>query len=130
MMGKEYLFNSDRIYPRLPSGGPAPGNLLWHKYGGCIVKSGSLICYDVVQVIENNLVGGNTWDFKVRGYEGITFRTNYDWALVENTGENIALLRNWREARKDVERADARASSYWKRLVTVSAPVVEPTSET
>lgn len=108
----EYLFASDRLYPVDRSGDDIGG--------GFLVERDTLVCYDVKDVGNGNFMGASTWEFSVQGREG-RFRTHYDWALVENTPENIRNLQAMRSAQNTVEDWQRRVSRLAKHVVKVSS---------
>jgi hypothetical protein len=80
--GMEYLYVHDMIWKP-------------NKLEGYPVKFGAKIIVDNVVKLKND-----SFQFTIKGTEEI-YRTNYGWALVENTKENILRLNNYLSA-KDV----------------------------
>jgi hypothetical protein len=110
----KYLFASDRLYP-------VDRELDTHPHGGIGVEKDTLICYDVEAVGNNNLMGADTWQFKVEGKGDTLFRTHYAWALVENTPLNLgrlATLRRAQHAAEAARREAARVASFVANVAT------------
>jgi hypothetical protein len=123
----EYIFTSDRIYPkRLQHGSPLPQGLTWHEHGGCLVESGTLICYDVEPAGNNNIMRANTWTFKVRGFGDMVFQTHYDWALSENTVQNHACITAAVKADAALARAKSQSKLAHSLVKTVGRPSTTP----
>lgn len=89
----EYLFSSSNLYS--VGGGLDPA----------VVVPDTLVCYDVKQVHKPNFIGTLTWEFKVKGHGDTLYKTHYEWALVENTPENLQKLKALNDQQALVRRA-------------------------
>lgn len=80
------------------------------------VKELTLECYDIQPAGRDNIVGKSRWEFKVVGRGDQIFRTSYDWSLVENTPENLALIAEFEEIHRQREELQAKASAVFGRV--------------
>lgn len=80
------------------------------------VEELTLECYDIQPMGRRNIVGGSQWEFKVMGRGDQVFRTSYDWALVENTPENVALIAEFEEIHLQRAELQTKASAIFKRV--------------
>jgi len=92
----KYLYNYQYLYPV--------------GKGQEDVKELTLECYDI-EPTNRNIIGGSQWEFKVVGRGDQMFRTSYDWALVENTPENLALITEFEEIHRQREVLQTKASA-------------------
>ena len=111
----KYIFASDRLYP-------VDRELDTDPHGGIRVEPDTLICYDVEGVGNNNLMGADTWQFKVEGKGDTLFRTHYAWALVQLTEINVANHKAFRRLQLDARLAEQRARAYRSRVRDVRHP--------
>lgn len=51
----------------------------------------TLRCINVTPKGNNNFMGASRWDFQIEGRGDRWYHTYYEWALVEDTPENIEL---------------------------------------
>ena len=109
----EYIFASNRLYP-------VDRELDTSVHGGILVDKDVLICYEVEPVGSNNFMGASTWQFKVRGHGDVLYKTHYDWALVENTPENVVRLKALRDTRRRIEEIEREAKRQFKLVANVS----------
>ena len=116
----KYLFTSDRIYPVLKSRSPLPEGLEWHEGGGCLVIPDTLVCYDVEVAGTNNFMGADTWEFSVEGFDGLRFRTHYDWALVQNIPLNLVAHAAFCEKQREIAVMKKEAARIHKSILTVA----------
>jgi len=103
----KYLYNYQYLYPV--------------GKGQEDVKELTLECYDI-KPANPNLIGGSQWSFKVVGRGDQLFHTSYDWALVENTPENLALIAEFEGIHRQRSALQTKASEVFsrvKRFVTV-----------
>lgn len=125
----EYIFTSNRIYPKgVDRDAALPGGLTWHEHGGCLVESGTLICYDVAAAGNSNFMNADTWTFKVHGFEDMVFQTHYAWALSENTTQNRACITAAQRADATLAVAKAQSKLAHSLVKNVSRPSACPSA--
>jgi hypothetical protein len=106
----KYLYNYKYLYP---AGQPQED-----------VKELTLECYDI-QPINPNLIGGSQWKFKVVGRGDQKFITSYNWALVEDTPENLALIAEFEEIHRQREALQTKASEVFNRIKRFATAGIE-----
>jgi hypothetical protein len=79
------------------------------------VKELTLECYDI-QPARANMIGGRQWTFKIVGRGDQLFLTSYDWALVENTPENLALVAEFEAINRQRNQLESKASVAFKKI--------------
>jgi|ERR1700682_4424612 len=80
------------------------------------VKELTLECYDIQADARPNIVGTTSWEFKIVGRGNQVFRTSYEWALVVNTPENLALIAEFEEIHRQRDSLQINASAVFKRI--------------
>jgi hypothetical protein len=110
-----YLYNYDKLYYKQP---------INPSFGHRKVESMTLRCHNVTKV-GGNFVGGTTYDFQLVGGDGTWFRTNYDWALVEDTPENLAQYEKWKNMQREWMEIQRRASTEHDKIRTFATSLKE-----
>ncbi len=86
----------------------------------------TLECYDIRPMDRRNLVGAAQWEFKVVGRGDQLFRTSYDWALVENTPENLALIAEFEEIHRQRAVLQTKATEVFNRVRRFATAGIKP----
>lgn len=100
-----YLFDSKQLYP---------------KAGSVVeVEPLTLVCHNV-KYKGKNFVGTLSWEFQIVGKDE-WYVTNYDWALVLNTEENLAKIKERNHLRKEANELESLAKKAHKQVLNIGS---------
>ena len=97
----KYLYNYKYLYPV--------------GAGQEVVEELTLECYDI-KPTNPNFLGSSQLLFKVVGRGDQVFSTSYDWALVENTPENLLLIAEFEDIHRERADLQKKATKLYKRV--------------
>lgn len=105
-----YLFRGPHLFP-------APNNPF---EGVEELKGKTFRCTTVVAVGNDNFMGANTWDFQIEGRGDKWYGTHYNWALVEDTPENRALVEEFELIHKQRRQLQRDANAIFDQIKTIA----------
>jgi hypothetical protein len=108
----KYLYAHTKLFPNEGKIWPEPGELP----ASIDVESLTLECINVKPVGCTNFMGADTWNFQVVGHGDRWYHTHYDWSIVEDTPENIALLIEFDELHQQREALQLQASKLHNKI--------------
>jgi hypothetical protein len=107
-----YIYNDCHLFPNegkmFPEAGELPSSI--------DVDPMTLECINVKPAGNNNFMNADTWYFQIVGHGDRWYHTHYDWALVENTPENVALAWQFHEIHRKRDELQRHASTVFKQI--------------
>lgn len=108
----KYLYAHTQLFPN--------GGKIWPELGelpsSIDVEALTIECINVTPVGCNNFMGASTWEFQVVGHGDLWYHTHYDWSIIENTPENVALHRQFQDIHRQREALQTRASAVHDKI--------------
>lgn len=102
----KYLYAHTQLFPNGGKIWPEPGDLP----ASMEVEPLTLECINVKPVGSDNFMGADTWHFQVVGHGEQWYHTHYDWSIVEDAPENIALVEKFHDLRRQLDELQIQAS--------------------
>jgi hypothetical protein len=110
----KYLFNSNLLYPK-------------HSlaYEDTLEVEPLTLEATNIRPSSRSFIGSPQWEFQIVGHGDTVYLTSYDWALVENTPENLVLLAEYARLnaqREEVLRQVSDAFNQIKKIPVYVSP--------
>ncbi len=106
MTDKTYLYNYDWLFP-------VEGEM--EECEPLVLR-----CINIEPAGNNNFMGSSTWRFQIQGRtDGRWYQTHYAWSLVEETEDNLQVVKSFHEAHRQRGVLQQQANELFRKFVTV-----------